>query len=48
MSAYESLRETLDLFNDEQIIISVERKHLVALMSDYKRLKLENKNIKNQ
>ena len=27
MTAYESLRETLDFINDEQIIISVERKH---------------------
>ena len=44
MTAYESLRETIDFFNDEQMMISVERKHLVALMSEYKRLKAENKN----
>lgn len=37
MSAYESLIETLDFFSDEQMIVSVERKHLVALMSEYKK-----------
>lgn len=48
MSAYQSLIETLDLFRDEQMIVSVERKHLVALMSEYKKIKMENENIKKQ
>lgn len=48
MSAYESLKETLDLFSNEQMIVSVERKHLVAFMSEYKKIKMENENIKNQ
>lgn len=48
MSAYESLIETLDLFSDEQLIVSVERKHLVALMSEYKKIMMENENIKNK
>ncbi|GGB62716.1 hypothetical protein GCM10011409_44850 [Lentibacillus populi] len=48
MSSYESIIETLDSFSNEQMIVSVERKHLVALMSEYKKKKIENENIKKQ
>lgn len=48
MNVYKSLKEILDFFSDEQMVVSVERKHLVALMSEYKKIKMENENIKRQ
>lgn len=45
---YESLKETLDSFSEEHLVISVERQHLVTLMDEYKKIALENDNLKKQ
>lgn len=38
MESYESLKESLDFINDEQMIVAVERKHLVNILYEHQEL----------
>ncbi|GAA0345565.1 hypothetical protein GCM10008931_41020 [Oceanobacillus oncorhynchi subsp. oncorhynchi] len=38
MESYDSLKESLDFFSNEQMIVAVERKHLINVMHEHQEL----------